>query len=391
MNGKLEPTGNAQGPEAWPWAQAATSPAGTHPTTLHGECEFHALLGMERKRCERSRLHLILMLLDLSAMGTADALAPHHPALTAAIAASVREIDCFGWHQNGQVLGVVYAEIEPDQLSAAIFALQRKVSGNLRRHLAPELAEQIAITLHVFPERHDGRTGDEPFDPVFYPDTRADSVPRRLSEGAKSVMDFTGSLLGLVLLSPLLLAIAALIRLTSPGPVLFRQERIGQMGKRFVFLKFRSMYVNNDDAIHREFIRKLISGTVGDAAAPDGAGSVYKITHDPRITPLGRFLRKTSLDELPQLINVLKGEMSLVGPRPPIPYELADYDMWHRHRLLERKPGITGLWQVTARSSTTFDGMVRLDIHYIRHWSLWLDLKILMLTPLAVIKGRGAY
>ncbi len=122
-----------------------------------------------------------------------------------------------------------------------------------------------------------------------------------------------------------------------------------------------------------------------------GPKVVYKITNDPRITPLGRFLRKTSLDELPQFINVLKGEMSLVGPRPPIPYELENYDAWHRHRLLGKKPGITGLWQVKGRSKTTFDSMVRLDLQYIREWSLWLDVKLLLQTPLAVLRGKGAY
>jgi lipopolysaccharide/colanic/teichoic acid biosynthesis glycosyltransferase len=118
---------------------------------------------------------------------------------------------------------------------------------------------------------------------------------------------------------------------------------------------------------------------------------VYKLREDPRITPLGKILRKTSLDELPQFINVLRGDMSLVGPRPPLPYELTSYSRWHRSRLLETKPGITGLWQVNGRSSTTFDEMVRLDLRYARAWSLWLDLKILFKTPWAVFWGQGAY
>ncbi len=117
---------------------------------------------------------------------------------------------------------------------------------------------------------------------------------------------------------------------------------------------------------------------------------VYKLTNDSRITPVGRFLRKTSLDEFPQFFNVLKGDMSLVGPRPPIPYECEKYDVWHKRRILEVKPGITGLWQVKGRSSTTFDDMVRLDLNYVTHWSLLLDLKILFQTPFAVLKGKGA-
>jgi lipopolysaccharide/colanic/teichoic acid biosynthesis glycosyltransferase len=117
----------------------------------------------------------------------------------------------------------------------------------------------------------------------------------------------------------------------------------------------------------------------------------YKITKDPRVTPVGHFLRKTSLDELPQFFNVLLGDMSLVGPRPAIPYECEEYDVWHRRRLLEMKPGITGLWQVRGRSATTFDEMVRIDIKYVQEWSLWLDIKIILQTPWVVLKGKGAY
>jgi lipopolysaccharide/colanic/teichoic acid biosynthesis glycosyltransferase len=179
--------------------------------------------------------------------------------------------------------------------------------------------------------------------------------------------------------------------LSSKGPILFKQERIGQYGKSFTFLKFRSMYVDNDHNVHREYVTKLIAQTPdADLASRNGNG-VYKLTNDMRVTRVGKFIRRTSLDELPQLINVLKGDMSLVGPRPPIPYELAAYQTWHRRRLLEVKPGITGLWQVTGRSRVKFDEMVRLDLRYATSWSPWLDLKILFRTPMAVIKGSGAY
>ena len=147
------------------------------------------------------------------------------------------------------------------------------------------------------------------------------------------------------------------------------------------------MIIDNDPTIHKEYVKQLIcSEETGEAC--DG---VYKIQDDPRVTPAGKFIRKTSFDELPQLINVLIGEMSLVGPRPPIPYELEFYNIWHRRRILEMKPGITGLWQVKGRSTTTFDEMVRLDIRYSRQWSLWLDLSLLIQTPLVVMKGKGAY
>ena len=150
------------------------------------------------------------------------------------------------------------------------------------------------------------------------------------------------------------------------------------------------MHFRNDPKIHQDYVKQLISGKE-ENQRPDAGAGVYKIKDDPRVTPVGRFLRKTSLDELPQFFNVLIGEMSLVGPRPPIPYEVEAYDIWHRRRFLEVRPGITGLWQVEGRSTTKFDEMVRLDLRYAKIWSLWLDIKILLRTPGAVFKGNGAY
>ena len=201
------------------------------------------------------------------------------------------------------------------------------------------------------------------------------------------MMDVVGASAALLVFSPLFLVIAVAVRLSSKGPILFRQARIGQFGRRFTFPKFRSMYVNNSSDIHKEFVRKLIAGNTEQK----GRDGVFKITDDPRVTPVGKFLRRTSLDELPQFINVLLGEMSLVGPRPPVPYEVEAYDVWHRRRLLEACPGITGLWQVNGRSRTKFDDMVRLDLQYARKQSLWLDLKILFRTPAAVLSGDGAH
>jgi lipopolysaccharide/colanic/teichoic acid biosynthesis glycosyltransferase len=173
--------------------------------------------------------------------------------------------------------------------------------------------------------------------------------------------------------------------------VLFRQQRIGQYGQLFTFLKFRSMYVDNDHLVHQRFVTQLISSEVKDLSTCKDGDGVYKLKDDKRITRMGKLLRRTSLDELPQLLNVLKGEMSLVGPRPAIPYELAAYQTWHRRRVLESKPGITGVWQVTGRSRVKFDEMVRMDLRYAMAWSPWLDVKILLRTPLAVIRGSGAY
>jgi exopolysaccharide biosynthesis polyprenyl glycosylphosphotransferase len=203
----------------------------------------------------------------------------------------------------------------------------------------------------------------------------------------KRTLDILGSLALLIVLSPILLVVAALVKLTSAGPVLFRQTRIGEHGKPFKMLKFRTMRVNADDRVHREYVARLIAAGQQGTAASDG---VFKIVNDPRVTPVGGVLRKTSLDELPQFINVLLGSMSLVGPRPPIPYEVEQYKAWHRRRVLDAKPGITGLWQVTGRSRTSFDDMVRLDLRYARNCSLWTDIKILLATPRAVVSGKGA-
>ena len=192
---------------------------------------------------------------------------------------------------------------------------------------------------------------------------------------------------GLLLLSPLLLLIALAIKLDSPGPVFFTQPRVGRMMKPFTMLKFRTMHVNADSKIHQEYVASLIKAK----AASHGAGSeqVFKLASDPRVTSIGRILRKTSIDELPQLINVLRGEMSLVGPRPPLHYEVAQYQRWHCRRVLEAKPGLTGLWQIAGRSRTTFDEMVRLDLRYARGRSLWTDIKILLRTVPHVLGRRG--
>ena len=193
------------------------------------------------------------------------------------------------------------------------------------------------------------------------------------------------------MLAPVLFLIAAAVKLSSKGPIFFKQKRVGQYGESFTFLKFRSMSEGNDSSAHQEFVRQLIKAQAVPQANGEDGEAVYKLTNDPRITPVGRFLRRTSLDELPQFFNVLKGEMSLVGPRPPIPYEVEAYDIWHRRRLLEAKPGITGLWQVNGRSRVKFDDMVRLDLHYARNWTPWMDISILLRTPAAVVLGAGAH
>jgi lipopolysaccharide/colanic/teichoic acid biosynthesis glycosyltransferase len=150
------------------------------------------------------------------------------------------------------------------------------------------------------------------------------------------------------------------------------------------------MYLANDESIHKQYVTQFITGMHSSTSTLDQNG-VFKIKNDPRVTKIGKWLRRTSFDELPQLLNVLCGEMSLVGPRPPVPYEVACYALWHKRRLLNVKPGVTGLWQVSGRSRVKFDDMVRLDLEYAKNWSVWLDLKILLKTPAAVLSGEGAY
>jgi len=204
----------------------------------------------------------------------------------------------------------------------------------------------------------------------------------------KRAIDFAFALAVAILGLPFYGLIAILIKLTSEGPVLFVQDRVGREGRPFKFYKFRTMLVDNSDAAHRSFAAEFIKGRVMQESGAQKP--VFKMQNDPRVTPIGRFLRKTSLDELPQFINVLKGDMTLVGPRPPLAYELAHYKEWHRGRLAV-KPGLTGLWQVSGRSTVPFDEMVMLDLYYIENWSLALDLKIILRTVPVMLFGLGGY
>jgi len=213
---------------------------------------------------------------------------------------------------------------------------------------------------------------------------------RRFGYPGKRLLDIVGSMALTVLLSPVFVLTALAVKLTSRGPVIFSQTRLGAGGRPFVFYKFRSMRCGSDDRIHKDYVANLISGRFDAVNEGDADKPVYKMKSDPRITWIGRIIRKTSIDELPQLFNVLKGDMSLVGPRPPLPYEVEKYQSWHLMRVLTTKPGLTGLWQVEGRSRTTFDEMVRLDLRYARQCSLGLDLKILLKTVRVVLLCDGA-
>jgi lipopolysaccharide/colanic/teichoic acid biosynthesis glycosyltransferase len=349
---------------------------------------FHSMLTLERRRAERSRKPFVLMLLDANLEnGTAEQILKDAVDI---VVASKRETDLVGWYKNGAILGVIFTEVNLQGEIPIAETLRTKIETAFVKHMGRERASRIAISLHLFPENWDKDSTGWVADSKLYPDLNRKSSRKRLPLVIKRAIDVIGSGALLLVLSPFLMVIMALIKLTSKGPVIFEQERLGQFGARFKCLKFRTMYSNNDPKIHQEYVQQFIAGKDGLDKSEGSEKPVYKLVKDPRITSVGSFLRKTSLDELPQFWNVLRGDMSLVGPRPPVPYEFEVYDIWHRRRVLEVRPGVTGLWQVSGRNRTRFDEMVRLDLRYCQTWSIWLDLKILLATPWAVFNGGGA-
>src|SRR2546427_2972652 len=349
---------------------------------------FRDVLIRERKRSDRSNQPVVLLLLGVKDGLGADSSSIWDTVIEALTAAK-REMDILGWFEWQAVIGVIVPEIHASDLANTCKEIGARVRRTLAKRLGAEAVAKLSTHLHVYPEpKIAGEEGLGRVNPLLYPELRSRWEQRTSYDAIKRGLDVVGSLTLLVMLSPLLLLIAALVKLSSHGPVFFRQVRIGQMMTPFTMLKFRTMYSGTDHRVHHEFVRSFIKAS-GQVHEP-GKNGFFKLTNDSRVTPVGRLLRKTSLDELPQLWNVLRGDMSLVGPRPPLPYEFEQYEPWHRRRVLEAKPGITGLWQVDGRSRTTFDEMVRLDLRYARTRSLWTDIKILLMTPAAVISGKGA-
>ena len=348
------------------------------------EAKFLSALCWERRRSERSGNALLLALVHLDGTKWDERNVRSIKTAAIAVCSVARGTDTVGWHKNNKSLGVIFTDLRKTGQANPQNSIDAKLKLALCSALPAEMAENIRITYHVYPES-DGNSGSG--DPILH---REGSQHSKLAGVLKRCMDVVGSLLALVALSPLMALITLAVKLTSEGPVWFRQTRVGEGGRTFTFLKFRSMFHNNDPSLHRNYVTSMIAGEDVARTCATG-GRVYKIVDDPRVTRVGKILRCSSLDELPQFFNVLKGDMSLVGPRPPLPYEFERYSAWHRRRVLEVKPGLTGLWQVSARSKTSFDEMVRLDLRYARQWSLWLDIKILLKTPAAVIFRAGAY
>jgi exopolysaccharide biosynthesis polyprenyl glycosylphosphotransferase len=371
----------------------AARPAFSSSSSMHGilpENVFLGILGLERKRAERSNKKFLLLLLD-----TEDATSPESRTeilngIVKATDAVRRDTDPAGWYKDNSILGLIFTELGALDDTATINTLMQRIHEALSKHLSKEDLQYVHITAHIFTDELDVKTSKISADPAFYPDLFYQHKAKSASLLVKRAMDIVGSAAALLFFSPLFILIAIAVKLSSKGPVLFKQDRLGQFGKTFRCLKFRSMHANNDLKIHQEFMKNLISGSY-QGKGEGTSKRVFKMTDDPRITRIGKIIRRTSLDELPQFINVLRGEMSLVGPRPPLAYEYQEYDLWHRRRVLELKPGITGLWQVNGRSRVSFDEMVRLDLRYARTWSIALDLRILAQTPRAVLFGDGAY
>lgn len=365
---------------------------GTEANPILDETSFRDMIAFVRKRSERSHKACALILVSIKESHELQNEQILLDRAAFALAALTRDTDITGWYKSSAVLGVIFADIVAEQKHLVIESILSRVTGTLQDSLTLEQFDQLSLSINCYPEDWQYEVSRRPSNPVLYPDLASLDDSRKISIMIKRAMDLVGSALALIVCAPLFLVIAIAIKLTSSGPVLFRQQRVGQHGRSFVMFKFRSMHVNNDTSVHQQWFRNFYSGKAERHRTNDNKGSgTYKPPNDPRVTRVGRFLRRTSLDEVPQFINVLKGEMSLVGPRPPIPYEVDAYQAWQRGRILQAKPGITGLWQVNGRSRVSFDEMVRLDLRYARSWSIWLDIKILLKTPAAVIFGEGAY
>jgi exopolysaccharide biosynthesis polyprenyl glycosylphosphotransferase len=351
----------------------------TQQALVLGQNLFRDVLARERWRTHRFNECFTLVVIE-RVESASDDLAWHLPLQL--LCGIKRETDVLGWLEPGKALGLIVPEMASSDRSYA-----SSITLRLRSDLTMQIGASGAsytVTAHRYDLSNPSTVAPPPSTEPL-----GARVAASIGAALKRTLDVVGSTILLVLLSPVFALIALLIKAKSPGPVFFKQERVGQAGKPFRMLKFRTMHVDNDPSIHRQFVSDFIKA--GKSENGDAGGEApFKIVGDPRVTPVGQFLRRSSLDELPQFLNVLLGDMSLVGPRPPLRYEVDQYQPWHYRRVLDAKPGITGLWQVSGRSRTTFDEMVRLDLRYAKRSSPWTDIKILLATPRAVISGKGA-
>ena len=345
---------------------------------LFYDSSFFNQLRLEKLRAHRSKTTLSIILLTLDKVTEGESINLNKTLDT--VRERIRNTDISGF-VNHNTIGILLPDTNENGA--------REICGKL---INGDKNPQFSATVSSYPDHifeslaKTGSIRPDAF-PFGLENSRGSSWFKLLS---KRGVDILGSIIGIIIFMPVMLITALAIKVTSPGPVIFKQIRLGKQGTPFTFYKFRSMHVNTDDQIHRDYIRDFIKGHNEKVNQGDAEEPLFKIKSDPRITRVGRFIRKTSIDELPQFFNVLKGDMSLVGPRPPLPYEAEKYEPWHLRRILEMKPGITGLWQVEGRSKTGWDDTVRLDIRYINNWSFMLDMKILLKTVKVVLRCRGA-
>jgi exopolysaccharide biosynthesis polyprenyl glycosylphosphotransferase len=340
---------------------------------------FLKQLHLETLRAQRSKSTLSIILLTLDKEENLESLNMNE--ILSVIRKKTRDTDISGFI-NHKTICVLLPDTDESGAKEICAKLANKIP-------------QFTITSSSYPDHiFESLTKNGCVQPDAFPFEIWDPMESKGASWFKSFlkrgMDIVGSIIGILVFMPVMLITALIIKVTSPGPVIFSQTRLGKHGAPFTFYKFRSMHVNMDNQLHRDYVHDFIKGRHEKINQGDAETPIYKIKSDPRITKVGKFIRKTSIDELPQFFNVLKGDMSLVGPRPPLPYEAENYQAWHLRRILDMKPGITGLWQVEGRSKTQWDDTVRLDIRYIKTWSLLLDLKILLRTFKEVLKCRGA-
>ncbi len=346
---------------------------------IYGEREFSRILARERARAERSTHRFSLIVFE---NGERKLSSKEENDFLTELTARMRVTDEAGRLRQNRIGVILHNATVPDAWKFA-----RKIRSSLLTAKG-----QLLCKVYSYPPPRKNNTGSAPKFPEetiaedgagqqFRYDCGMEELQQlytRKMTMRKRGLDFLGSLTGLIILSPLFLFICCLIKMVSPGPAFYRQTRIGMGGRPFTLLKFRTMAVNADNSEHREHLSTLIQGGKDQQAC---AQAMRKLDDSNcHIIRFGKLLRKTYLDELPQLINVLRGDMSLIGPRPPIPYEVAEYQLWHTGRL-DAAPGMTGLWQVSGKNNLTFNQMVRLDIRYSRKQSFRLDLKILLMTP----------
>ena len=349
---------------------------------------FKQAIVRERKRADRSGLAMVMVLVELPQC-LMEQKVSGNAAVMNALSVLASDVGILGWFTSSYVIGLIMPEFDPADVEGACDRITSTVKSAVTPQSTDGLARRISIKLLVYPEPTPSNSEQvSSLDLALYPDLSADHPGTSQAHLFKRGMDIVLSSMLLLLFLPVFAFIAVLVKLSSPGPVLFKQVRVGHLMKPFTIYKFRSMHATADHRVHHDYVSWFI--TTSNQPQSEQNLDIFKLTNDTRITAIGRLLRRTSLDELPQIWNVLMGDMSLVGPRPPLLYELQQYKPWHRGRVLEAKPGMTGLWQVVGRSRTTFDEMVRLDLRYARTQSLWIDIKILLATPKAVISGKGA-